>query len=188
MGAVEGGADFIIAETFSDLGEAKIALDVIKTVGNGLPCVVTLAPYCSDMTTDDVPIEQALRHLEELGADVVGLNCGRGPQTMMPLLRKARDVCKGPLAALPVPFRTTEEEKSKFSLTDPDTGLAAHPLDLDCLRCSRSDVRNFAREARALGVQYIGLCCGSHSNLLREVAQEYGRNPASAVYAPDMNN
>ena len=32
---VEEGADYIIAETFSDLGEAEIALDVIKKHGNG---------------------------------------------------------------------------------------------------------------------------------------------------------
>ena len=33
--AVEGGADYIIAETFNCVGEALLALDAIKQYGNG---------------------------------------------------------------------------------------------------------------------------------------------------------
>ena len=33
--AVEGGADYIIAETFNYLGEAMLALEVIKKYGKG---------------------------------------------------------------------------------------------------------------------------------------------------------
>ncbi|GFS16172.1 betaine--homocysteine S-methyltransferase 1-like [Elysia marginata] len=95
--AVKGGADYMIAETFNDLGEAIIALEVIKKYGKGMPAVITLAVYCPDRTTDDVPVPEALRRLEELGADCVGLNCARGPETMLPLLKEARKVCKGPL-------------------------------------------------------------------------------------------
>lgn len=60
----------------------------------GLPAVITLTPYGPDITTDDVPIPEACRRLEEAGAAVVGLNCGRGPETMLPLLREVRKVCK----------------------------------------------------------------------------------------------
>ena len=56
--------------------------------------MITIASFVPDVTLDDVPIPEALRQLEELGADVVGLNCGRGPHTMLPLLREARKVCK----------------------------------------------------------------------------------------------
>ena len=56
--------------------------------------MITIAPYVPDVTSDDVPIPQALRQLEELGADVVGLNCARGPGSMLPLLRECRKVCK----------------------------------------------------------------------------------------------
>ena len=49
--------------------------------------MITIASFVPDVTLDDVPIPEALRQLEELGADVVGLNCGRGPHTMLPLLR-----------------------------------------------------------------------------------------------------
>ena len=33
--AVRGGSDYLIGETFNDFGEAKLALDVMKTHGNG---------------------------------------------------------------------------------------------------------------------------------------------------------
>ncbi|GFS25655.1 betaine--homocysteine S-methyltransferase 1-like [Elysia marginata] len=92
--AVRGGADYIIAETFNELAEAKLALEAIKQFGNDLPSVVTLAPYSREVTLDDVPLPEALRQLELAGADVVGLNCGRGPETMLPLLREARTLCK----------------------------------------------------------------------------------------------
>jgi len=37
-------------------------------------------------------VEQEL--LEDAGATVVGLNCDRGPWTMLPLLKEVRKVCK----------------------------------------------------------------------------------------------
>ncbi|KAL8624989.1 hypothetical protein ACOMHN_039876 [Nucella lapillus] len=184
--AVKGEADLIIGETFNDLGEAKLALEAIQTYGHGVASVITLTPYSFDHTTDGVPFPQALRQLEEMGADVVGLNCGRGPHTIMPLLRQCRHLCQGPMAVLPVPFRTTDKEKTFQALTDPVTGKMLYPTDLSCVQSNRSDIRNFAREAREMGVQYIGLCCGSSSFLLREIASEYGRHPPSMKYAPDL--
>jgi hypothetical protein len=55
------------------------------------------------------------------------------------------------------------------------------------MQYTRTDIRKFAREAREIGVQYIGLCCGSASNLLRELAFAYGRNPPAMKFEPDLN-
>lgn len=46
------------------------------------------------VTFDGVPIPEALRRLEEEGADVVTLNCQRGPETMIPLIEQCKAVCK----------------------------------------------------------------------------------------------
>ena len=81
--AVDAGADYIIAETFSYAEEALIALEVIKDAG--LPAVVTLAIHQEPQTREGWTPEEACRRLEDAGADVVGLNCIRGPQTMLPL-------------------------------------------------------------------------------------------------------
>jgi len=56
--AKEAGVDFIIAETFSDLGEAEIAVDVIKQFG--LPSVVTLAIHTTNKTIEGVSVVDAL--------------------------------------------------------------------------------------------------------------------------------
>ena len=61
------------------------------------------------------------------------------------------------------------------------------PEDLDAVRSSRSDIRRFAQEAKELGIQYVGLCCGNASILTREVAQVYGREPPAAKYKMDMS-
>ena len=47
-----------------------------------------------DHTVDDVLFPEACRRLEESGAAVVGLNCARGPSSMLPLLKEIREVCK----------------------------------------------------------------------------------------------
>ena len=60
----------------------------------GCPAVITLTAYVPDRTVDEVPFPEACRRLEEAGAAVVGLNCGRGPAIMMPLLKEIKKVCK----------------------------------------------------------------------------------------------
>ncbi|XP_033740000.1 betaine--homocysteine S-methyltransferase 1-like isoform X1 [Pecten maximus] len=184
--AVEEGADYMIAETIDSLGEAKIALDVIQKYGKGMPAVVTFACYVPEETTDEVPIVEACRIIEELGAAVVGLNCGRGPKTMIPLLREIRKVCKGPIAALPVTYRTRDNCKSFMSLKDPDTDKYAYPINVAACLCSRDEIREFAEEAKAIGVNYIGLCCGNAANYFRELAEVYGRTPEACRYRPNM--
>ena len=41
---------------------------------------------------------------------MVGLNCTRGPRTMLPVLARVRDAVSCEVAALLVPYRTTEAE------------------------------------------------------------------------------
>ncbi|XP_076445006.1 betaine--homocysteine S-methyltransferase 1-like [Babylonia areolata] len=185
--AVQERADFIVAETFSELGEAKMALDCIRTYGQGLPAVVTFAPTVTNLLYDGVPIGEACRQLEEGGADVVGINCLRGPSTILPLMEEVRRACKGPIACLPVPYRTSQQDPTFQSIRDPHTGTRAFPIDLPAHMCSRTQVAEFARACRELGVQYVGLCCGNCSHLMRVVAEEYGRKPPASKYSPDMS-
>ena len=74
--AVEEGADLVIAETNDYLGEAMIAVEVVKEAG--LPVIATFAST-GETTIDGVAFDEACRQLEAAGADVVGLNCSRGP-------------------------------------------------------------------------------------------------------------
>ncbi|KAL3852209.1 hypothetical protein ACJMK2_015881 [Sinanodonta woodiana] len=185
--AVRGGADFIVGETFGDYGEAKLALDCIKKYGNGLPAVITLSAPLIDVTLDGVPIVKACQDLEAAGAAIVGLNCGRGPATMLPTLKEIRKACKCPIAALPVPYRTSEKEPTFFSLTIPGTDRKAFPIDLPACLCSRWEIQQFAEECKNIGIQYVGLCCGNASHYLRIVAEVYGKNPPASKFSPEMD-
>src|ERR1700726_4032160 len=102
--AAEEGIDFVISETNDYLGEALIALEVIR--GLGLPAMVTLAPTQPDQTRDGYGYADACRILAAEGAQVVGLNCDRGPQTMLPLIARIREAVDCAVAAQPVPYRT----------------------------------------------------------------------------------
>ena len=67
------------------------------------------------------------------------------------------------------------------------SGDLLYPVNINSLSCNRSEIRNFATEAKNIGVQYIGLCCGNAGNLLREVAEVYGRTPEASKYSPDVS-
>ena len=188
--AVEAGVDFIIGETFSWGEEALIALDVIKRAGK--PAVITLAhpPAAGDARRGGLP-EEACARLEEAGADVVGLNCIRGPRTMLPVLKAIRERVSGHVAALPVPYRTHDDEPTFQSLRDPAypdaPGGRPFPTALDPFMCTRYEIADFAREAYDLGVRYLGVCCGAGPHHIRSMAEALGRTPPASRYTADMS-
>ena len=64
---------------------------ISKTAGKeaGLPAVITFSP-ATEQTCDGHSWAEACKILSDNGADVVGLNCGRGPATMFPILEDIR--------------------------------------------------------------------------------------------------
>jgi betaine-homocysteine S-methyltransferase len=184
--AAAAGVDFIIAETFSWAGEALLALEVIRAAG--LPAVITFAVHREGTLRDVTSPADACRQAEQAGASVVGLNCIRGPQTMLPLLAPIREAVSCPVAALPVPYRTTDSQPSMQSLRDPGRGGAqAFPTALDPFTCTRQELGEFATAALALGVTYLGVCCGAGPHHIRAVAEAAGQVPAASRYSPDMS-
>jgi betaine-homocysteine S-methyltransferase len=187
--AAEANADFVIGETFSWGEEALIALDVIKE--SGLPAVITLAIHQEPQTREGWAPDEACRRLEDAGADVVGLNCSRGPRTMLPLLGSIRERVDGHVAALPVPYRTHDAEPTFQSLRDPAYDAfpdgRPFPTALDPFACSRYELADFAREAYGLGIRYLGVCCGAGPHHIRSVAEALGRTPPASRYTADMS-
>jgi betaine-homocysteine S-methyltransferase len=187
--AVDAGVDFVIAETYSYGEEAIIALEVIKQTG--LPSVVTLSVHSPGVTREGWTPEDACKRLEDAGADVVGLNCARGPETMLPLLGPIREAVGCYVAALPVPYHTHEAEPTFQSLTAPDSawipGGKPFPTALDPFVCDRYEMGEFARKAYEMGVTYLGICCGAGPHHIRSVAEALGRRPAASRYSADMS-
>ncbi len=187
--AVEAGVDFVIAETYSYAQEALIGLEVVKEAG--LPAVVTLAVHRHPETREGWSPAEACRRLAAAGADVVGLNCIRGPRTLLPLLGPVVEAVDVPVAALPVPYRTHDAEPSFQALTDPGCdcipGGRPFPTALDPFQCNRYEIAEFTKAAHELGVRYFGVCCGNAPHLTRAMAEALGRTPPASRYSADMS-
>jgi betaine-homocysteine S-methyltransferase len=189
--AVEGGADLIIGETFYYAGEALAALEVAKSTG--LPVVLTIAPMALNEMADGVGIVETCQRLEQGGAEVVGMNCFRGPQTMLPWLVEIRAAVSCHVGALPIPYRTTTTEPTFFNLSDdrasvPSPHGRTFPTALDPLYANRYEVGAFAREAADLGVNYLGVCCGASPMLIRQVAEAVGLTTEASRFSERMQN
>jgi len=181
--AVEEGIDFVLAETLEYVGEALIALEVIKSFG--LPAVINFTPIYA-RSKDGYDWLRACELVERAGADVVGFNCGRGPNTLLPLVRKLKAAVHIPIAAVPVPYRTPASQPSFQFLKRPD-GTSAYTTGLDRHLIDRHDAAEFAREATEAGVNFIGLCCGAGPQHIRAVAEALGRQPAASAYSADFS-
>src|SRR5439155_10329414 len=79
---VEGGVDLLVLETFPSLREADTALRAARAVTD-LPVVVMLN-FNADLATPagESPAE-VVRALTAASADVIGINCGVGPQAAL---------------------------------------------------------------------------------------------------------
>lgn len=181
--ATEEGVDFVLAETLEYLGEALIALEVIKKFN--LPAVINFSAIY-EKSKDGYDWIEACKILKKHGADVVGFNCARGPATILPLLRKLRNAVDGPIAAVPVPYHTTKACPSFQFLKNRD-GSSAYTLGLDQHLCTRLEIAKFARDAQDIGVGFIGLCCGAGPHHVRALAEVLGRVTPASKYSPDMS-
>ena len=187
--AKEAGVDFIVAETINWTEEMKIALKAIKDAG--LIAVTNFSIKKGDKTREGHSPGDACKIMEDLGADVVGLNCYRGPKMTMKLLPEIRKKVSCHVAALPVPYRTTEEQPGFLNQTDPGCdcipGGNAFPVALDNLYCNRFEMAEFAKDCLKENVNFIGICCGAEPHHVREMSVALGRKPISYKYYPDMS-
>ena len=190
--AVDEGADMLIGETFYYAEEAYKALQIMRQTG--LPSVITIAPMGENIMRDGVSIVDTCKELERQGGEVVGMNCHRGPTTMMPYLKEIRKALKCHVAGLPINYRTTNQNPTFLNLPDNNgcTCATPHktpfPTALDPMQCNRYEIGNFAKEAFNMGVNYLGVCCGANPMLIREVAEAVGLKVPASKYRENMAN
>jgi betaine-homocysteine S-methyltransferase len=165
------GVDFIIGETFSWLGEALLAVERAKKTD--LPVMVTICFENKDETAEGNSAADAAKTLLDAGADIVGMNCLRSPEHTLPSMEKMRKAVDGYLACQPVGYRTPKE-------TPDFTSLPEFPYGLDPLQLTRKQMGDYALQAREIGINYIGSCCGSVAEHVREMARVLGKLPADS--------
>ena len=140
---VEAGVDLLVVETMLSLAECRCALIAAKEVCE-LPVLVTLTFEGDGRTLFGSDAQTVAVVLESLGADGIGVNCGAGPKTMVPVIEEMAKVCNIPLIAKPnagLP-KMGEDGKTVYDM----------------------DVADFVEEMKLLvqaGAAVLGGCCGT---------------------------
>ncbi|WP_206922187.1 bifunctional homocysteine S-methyltransferase/methylenetetrahydrofolate reductase [Alicyclobacillus suci] len=139
------GIDGWILETFPDLEELLMAVEVVTTHSN-LPIVANLSPEEIGVTRDGVGLAEAFTALRAAGVHVTGINCRLGPYGILRSFEQLQPLAdiSGQYAAMP-------------------NGGMLHQTDDGALSYT-GDEENFAdimlRMAN-LGVTWLGGCCGT---------------------------
>ena len=84
-GLLEGGADVIVLETFSDLGSLLLAVDEARSASD-VPVIASLTFGDELVLADGTDPAAAAEALGRAGADAVGVNCGAGPAACLDAL------------------------------------------------------------------------------------------------------
>ena len=87
-----------------------------------------------------------------------------------------------------MPYRTTPDQPTFQSLKDPACSCLPEgrpfPVALDPFTCNRFEIAEFAKAAYAMGVRYLGVCCGAGPHHIRALPEALGRRPPASRYSP----
>ena len=157
----EGGVDLFAVETMMFPQEAVAAVRGCRAAAPGLPVMATMFFQYEELHDRDrtmwgeSPAEVA-KNLLGAGADVVGMNCGRGPDRAIAIIAEMRRATDAPLVAYPnAGLPVTRGDQVTYEL-----GPAAMARDYPALLDA--------------GATVVGACCGStpaHIRLIADVVR-----------------
>jgi len=150
---VDAGADLLAVETMGDLAEVEVALEAIREVAS-LPVVVSFSFDANLRTLMGVTPEQAVKASLEWGADVVGSNCGVGPDEVERSIK-----------------RMVEVAPDALFWTEPNAGLPQLKGDRAVYEIGPERFADYASNVARMGVRVIGACCGSTPEHIRAIAE-----------------
>ncbi|MEH7091252.1 bifunctional homocysteine S-methyltransferase/methylenetetrahydrofolate reductase (plasmid) [Priestia megaterium] len=136
------GVDGLLFETYYDFEELKTVLTLARKETNK-PIITHVSLHDIGVLQDGRPLADALKELEDLGADVVGLNCRLGPYHMIQSLEE-----------VPLPDRA-------FLSAYPNASLPAYVEGKLEYETNEDYFVESARLFREQGVRLIGGCCGT---------------------------
>lgn len=150
-GLLEGGVDLFILETFSELPVIEQAIKAVKELSD-LPIVAQMTIQMDGNTTFGTTSEVFTARLDELGVDVIGLNCGVGPTHVLSALEKMRDVTEKPLSAQPNAGLPRDVQGRQFYMGSPEY------------------MATFAKRFVQAGAKFVGGCCGTTPTHIKLIA------------------
>ena len=153
----EGGVDLFAVETMMFPQEATAAVRACKAVAD-LPVMATMffqyeELHDRDRTMWGETAGDVAQSLLAAGADIVGMNCGRGPDRAIVIIGEMRKVTSAPLIAYPnAGLPITEGDRVRYEL-GPDEMAKEYPALLDA------------------GCNIVGACCGSDPEHIRRISE-----------------
>ncbi|MGX0916145.1 bifunctional homocysteine S-methyltransferase/methylenetetrahydrofolate reductase [Staphylococcus hominis] len=149
---IEEGVDGLLFETYYDLDELTSVITATRQKYD-IPIIAQLTASNTNYLVDGTEINDALKHLIECGANVVGLNCHHGPHHMQRS------------------FSHIELPEHAYLSCYPNASL----LDIENSEFKYSDNAKYfgdvAQELINEGVRLIGGCCGTtpeHISYIKE--------------------
>lgn len=145
-----------------DLQEARAALLAVKESCD-LPVIVSMTYETNGRTLTGTDPVTALIVLQELGADVVGVNCSTGPPHMLKVIQAMKPYAKVPLMA------------------KPNAGLP-HLVDgCTVFDLSAKAFADFAPDFVEAGVHLLGGCCGTTPHHIRQAYEALAGSVPSPI-------
>lgn len=148
--AGKDGADAVLIETMSDTYEIKAAVLAAKE-NCDLPIIVTMIFDEKGRLLTGADIKTAVTMLEGLGVDVIGLNCGLGPKQMIEYVKELRKWTSLPIAV------------------QPNAGLPVSVNGKTVFNVEPAEFAQDMKEIAKLGVSYLGGCCGTTPEHIRQM-------------------
>ena len=146
------GADLVLIETMSDSYEAKAAVLAAKE-----NCDL---PVCITVTFDDKgklltggTVDSTVALLEGLHVDALGVNCGMGPEQMIPIVERLTQVCSLPI------------------IVNPNAGLPRTEGGRTVFNVGPEEFAGWMEKIAGMGVHVVGGCCGTTPDHIRMTAE-----------------
>ena len=155
------GADLVLIETMSDSYEAKAAVLAAKE-NCDLPVCITVTFDGKGKLLTGGTVDSTVALLEGLHVDALGVNCGMGPDQMLPIVKRLTEVCSVPVIVNPnAGLPRTEGGRTVFNVGPEEFSLRME-------------------EIAAMGVHVVGGCCGTTPEHIRLTAERVKRLPFKA--------
>ena len=150
-GLIDGGADFLGAETLLNSQDAEAILTAAELEGAGaVTYTFTMQPDGSLFSGADAG--KVLKGLEETGAAAVGFNCVAADMMTPYLISKLRRYVRGPLICKPNAGMPTINAQ----------GIAEYSMD-------PQEFAAIMRDCKKMGATLLGGCCGTDPSYIAAI-------------------
>ena len=152
-GLKAGGADCFILETFGDIQEIGQAIAAARDVDPTMPVIAQMTIGADGRTPYGASPEDVVRALDRFGADVIGLNCSVGPQTILEAIEKMVPLTRKKLSA------------------QPNAGMPRDVGGRSMYMASAEYMAEYARHLVHAGAKVVGGCCGTTPEHIRAMCE-----------------